>query len=379
MDALTKLTIQLIKQPSTNLKNHGCQNIIIKFLKKLHFTIELMNFEDTINIWAYQGNQKNKTLLFVGHTDVVPPGNLQNWNYPPFSGLIHNNVLYGRGASDMKGALAAMLIAVKNFIIKYPHHSGRLAFIITSDEEGSGKNGTIKVVNNLIQRNEKIDYCIIGEPSSHVQIGDIIKNGRRGSLTITLKIYGIQGHVAYPQFSKNPIHLAIPMLSTLLHTTWDQQPSIFFPPTTIQITDINTNNNNDNIIPDQIILNFNLRFNDQSSFNNIKKCIEKILKHHKLTYHIDFKLSAEPYISKPGILSDIVIHTIKNYQNITPQIETSGGTSDGRFIAKMGAEIIELGALHRTIHKTNECIHLTNLKLLNIIYQKIIEKLFLSV
>lgn len=379
MNSLQKLTIRLINQPSTHLKNHDCQKIITNFLKKLNFIVELMHFEDTINIWAYRGNKKHTTLLFLGHTDVVIPGNLHNWKYPPFSGTIHNHILYGRGASDMKGALAAMLIAVKNFIKKYPNHTGRLAFIITSDEEGSGKNGTIKVTKKLIQRNEKIDYCIVGEPSSQQQIGDIIKNGRRGSLTATLKIHGAQGHVAYPQLAKNPIHLVLPILSTFLNTTWDQKPSKFFPPTTIQFTDINTNNTHDNIIPDQITLNFNFRFNDQTSVDHIKKYINKILIYHKLMYHINFKLSAELYFSKPGKLADIVIHTIKNQQKFLPKIETTGGTSDGRFISKMGSEIIELGALYRTIHKINECIHLTDLKLLNTIYQKIIEKLFVSI
>lgn len=378
MNTLEKLTIKLINQPSINLKHYNCQKIIIDFLKQLNFKIELMQFADTINIWAYQQKKYTKTLLFLGHTDVVTPGNLHDWNYPPFEGLISNHVLYGRGASDMKGALAAMLIAVKNFIQKYPNHPGRLAFILTSDEEGSGKNGTIKVVKNLMQRNEKIDYCIIGEPSSHRQIGDIIKNGRRGSLTVTLKIHGTQGHIAYPQFSINPIHITLPVLSTLLTTKWDQGTSVFFPPTTIQIVDINTNNTNDNIIPSQINLKFNFRFNDQFSICNTKKLIKKILVHHKLTYHINFNISAELYLSKPGTLAKIVMHAISSVQNIIPKIKTTGGTSDGRFIAKMGTEIIELGALNQTIHKTNECIHITDLKLLNTIYQKIIEQLFLT-
>lgn len=375
MTLLKTLAIQLINQPSVNLKHPDCQNIIINFLKTLKFKIELMNFNNTINIWAYRGQKKNITLLFLGHTDVVTPGNLKNWDYPPFSGYIHNNILYGRGASDMKGALAAMLIATENFIKKNPNHLNRVAFLITSDEEGSGINGTKKVIETLIKRKEKIEFCIVGEPSSQHQIGDIIKNGRRGSITTQLIIYGIQGHVAYPQFAKNPIHLVIPMLSALLNTTWDQKPSMFFPPTTMQITNINTNNINDNIIPNQITLNFNFRFNNQSSTHQIEKKIKKILEYYKLTYHIYFKVSAEPYLSKPGKLADIVIKIIKNYQKITPQLETSGGTSDGRFISKMGTEIIELGALHRTIHKANECIDLKDLKILSIIYQQIIEKL----
>lgn len=379
MNSLKKLTIELINQPSIHPKHRGCQKIITNFLKKLHFKIELMNFNDTINIWAYRGYNQHKTLLFLGHTDVVTPGDLNAWSHPPFSGFIHDNILYGRGASDMKGSLAAMLIAVKNFIKKYPNHPSRLAFIITSDEEGSGINGTKKVVEKLMQRNETIHYCIVGEPSSHLQIGDIIKNGRRGSLTAILKIYGTTGHVAYPQFSQNIIHLILPMLSTFLNIQWDHNLNASFPPTTIQITDINTNNNNINVMPEKIILNFNFRFNDKSSANNIKQYIHEILIRNKLKYHIDFETSAEPYLSIPGKLTDITIQAIQNYQKIKPKIETTGGTSDGRFIAKMGTEIIEFGALHHTIHKANECIHLTDLKLLNLIYQRIIENLFLTI
>lgn len=378
MNILQKLTIQLINQPSINLKNNDCHSIIINFLKKLHFIIELMNFQDTINIWAYRGEKKYKTLLFLGHTDVVTPGNLNHWKYPPFAGLIHDHILYGRGASDMKGALAAMLIAIKNFVEKFPHYPGRIACIITSDEEGTGTNGTVKVINTLIQRHENIDYCIVGEPSSTLKIGDVIKNGRRGSLTVKLKIHGIQGHVAYPQFLKNPIHTTLPALLTLLtNTSWEKKSSNYFPTTTMQITDINTNNNNNNITPNHILLNFNFRFNDQTPIHHIKNKIHEILTYYKLTYHINYKLFAEPYLSTPGQLTKTVMQVIKNYQKITPLIETTGGTSDGRFVAKMGTEIIELGALHHTIHKVNECIHLTDLKQLNIIYQKIIENLFL--
>ncbi|URJ31212.1 succinyl-diaminopimelate desuccinylase [Blochmannia endosymbiont of Camponotus sp.] len=371
------LAQQLIKQPSVCPRNNNCHEIIIDYLQKLNFNIELMQFDDTLNIWAYHGDKKHNTLLFLGHTDVVDPGNLHSWNYPPFSGLIHDNVLYGRGAVDMKGALAAMLVASDNFINKHPNYQGRLAFLITSDEEGTGINGTTKVVESLMIRNEHIDYCIVGEPSSQHQIGDVIKNGRRGSLTGKLKIYGSQGHVAYPQFSKNPIHLVIPILSKLLNTTWDQEKNVFFPPTTIQITNIYTDNNNNNIIPHTVTLDFNFRFNNKSSVEDIKKCIKKILEYHSLTYDINWKLSAEPYFSNPGKLTNVVVNVIKYYQKFEPCLETTGGTSDGRFIAKMGAEVIELGACNHTIHKVNEYIDLADLKLLSSIYQKIIENILL--
>ncbi|URJ30461.1 succinyl-diaminopimelate desuccinylase [Candidatus Blochmannia vicinus (nom. nud.)] len=378
---LEMLAQKLIKQPSVYPRNNSCHEIIIDYLQKLNFNIELMQFDDTFNIWAYHGDKKQQqhTLLFLGHTDVVEPGNLQSWNYPPFSGIIHDNALHGRGAVDMKGALAAMLVASDNFINTHPNYQGRLAFLITSDEEGTGINGTTKVVESLTIRNEHIDYCIVGEPSSQHQIGDVIKNGRRGSLIGKLTIYGSQGgHVAYPQFSKNPIHLVIPTLLEFLNTTWDQDKNIFFPPTTMQITNIYTNNNiNNNIIPHTITLDFNFRFNNKSSIEDIKKCIKKILEYHSLTYNIDWKLSAEPYFSNPGKLTNVVVNAIKYYQKIEPCLETTGGTSDGRFIAKMGAEVIELGARNHTIHKVNEYIDLADLKLLSSIYQKIIEDLLL--
>ncbi|WHL25183.1 MAG: succinyl-diaminopimelate desuccinylase [Candidatus Blochmannia vicinus] len=376
------LAQKLIKQPSVCPRNNSCHEIIVDYLQELNFNIELMQFDDTINIWAYhhgdKEQQKYTTLLFLGHTDVVDPGNPKYWNYPPFSGLINNNALHGRGAADMKGALAAMLVASDNFINNNPNYQGRLAFLITSDEEGTGINGTTKVVESLITRNEHIDYCIVGEPSSQHQIGDIIKNGRRGSLMGQLTIYGSQGHVAYPQFSKNPIHLVVPILSDLLNTTWDQKKNIFFPPTTIQITNIYTNNNNNNnIIPHTVTLDFNFRFNNKSSIEDIKTYINKILESYSLTYKIDWKLSAEPYFSNPGKLTNVVINAIKYYQKFEPYLETTGGTSDGRFISKMGTEVIELGARNHTIHKFNEYIDLSDLKLLSFIYQKIIEDLLL--
>ncbi|WP_159715195.1 succinyl-diaminopimelate desuccinylase [Blochmannia endosymbiont of Camponotus nipponensis] len=379
---LITLAQKLIQQPSVNPKHHICHEIITNYLQKLGFNIELMHFNDTLNLWAFHSCKRNqkRTLLFIGHTDVVDPGDLQCWNYPPFSGLINDNTLNGRGTVDMKGALAAMLVAANNFITQNSNYQGRLAFLITSDEEGTGINGTTKVVDTLIMRNEHIDYCIVGEPSSQQQLGDVIKNGRRGSLTAKLTIHGTQGHVAYPQFSKNPIHLVIPALSNLLKTTWDKEISRLFPPTAVQISNIYTNNNNNsnNVIPQNVILNCNFRFNDKCPINKIKKYTNEIFRHHTLNYHVDWKLSAEPYFSKPGKLTNVVINAVKYYQKFTPRLETTGGTSDGRFIAKMGAEVIELGARNHTIHKINEYIDLIDLKLLHSIYQKIIEDILLT-
>ncbi|URJ24999.1 succinyl-diaminopimelate desuccinylase [Candidatus Blochmannia ocreatus (nom. nud.)] len=384
-ESVITLAQKLIQQPSITSTSCNCHKIINNYLQQLNFKIEFMKFKDTINIWAYHnGNRKNKyikthTLLFLGHTDVVTPGTLKNWKYPPFSGVIHDNILYGRGAADMKGALAAMLIAAKNFVHNNSDYPGKIAFLITSDEEGKGTNGTIKVVQSLLKRNEKINYCIVGEPTSQNKIGDVIKNGRRGSLTATLTILGIQGHVAYPQFSKNPIHSIIPAISDLLNTKWDQINNTLFPETTMQITNIiSNNNNNNNIIPNEVTLQINLRFNTLTSVNNIKKQIHKILQSNNLNYNINWQLHAEPYFSKPGKFTNIVINIIKDSQKFTPVLETTGGTSDGRFVAKMGSEIIELGALNCSIHKFNEHIHIKDLKILQFLYQEILEKLFIN-
>lgn len=376
---LISLAQRLIQQPSLNPSHHNCHEIIADYLKKINFNVELMRFDHTLNIWAFHSSkaQPTCTLLFIGHTDVVDPGDLQCWDYPPFSGLIHNNTLHGRGAVDMKGALAAMLVAANNFINQNPNYPGRIAFLITSDEEGSGINGTKKSVESLIARNEHIDYCIVGEPSSEHQLGDVIKNGRRGSIIGQVTIHGSQGHVAYPQFSKNLIHSVIPALTDLINTTWDQEKSILFPPTIAQITNIHSNKNNNNVTPHTIILNFNIRFNDKCSIDDIKKYTHKIFTYHALIYNIDWELSAKPYFSNPGKLTNVVINAIRYYQAFKPRLETTGGTSDGRFIAAMGTEVIELGARNHTIHKVNEYIDLTDLKLLHSIYQKIIEDLML--
>lgn len=385
INELIKLTQQLINQPSITPNDCACQQIIAQYLKKINFSIEYMNHNDTRNLWAYHTGFKNQTsehyntLLFLGHTDVVSPGNIKNWDFPPFSGKIKNNILYGRGSADMKGAIAAMLIAAKCFIKEYPQYPGRIAFLLTSDEEGSGSNGIVQAVNSLLQRNEHIEYCIIGEPSSEYKLGDVIKNGRRGSYNGQLTIYGSQGHVAYPQFLTNPIHLSASILLKLLHTTWDTKNSTLFPPTSIQITNIYTDitkNSTNNITPNKLILKFNLRFNDQSSIYTIQNNIKNILSIHNLRYHLDSESTSEPYFSIPGKLANITINTIRDYQKIIPKLKTTGGTSDGRFITKMRSEIIELGALNQTIHKINECINLTDLKLLSNIYLTILKKIF---
>lgn len=335
-----------------------------------------MNFNDTSNIWAYKG--QGKTFLFCGHTDVVHPGDIKLWKFPPFLPTINKGFLFGRGAVDMKGALSSMLIATKNFVKKYPTHKGRLAFLITSDEEASGLNGTQKVIKKLKNQNEKIEYCLVGEPTSKNIVGDIIKNGRRGSLTVYLNIYGIQGHVAYPKISKNPIHEIIPFLNELILTKLDNGNK-YFSRSNIQIVNIQTNNISSNLIPNKCTLEINIRFNNELTEKKIQSYIINLLKKYNINYSIKWNLFGLPFITKKNKLLNIVIKSIKykNKEIKKPKINTDGGTSDGRFIANIDTEVIELGLVNSTIHKINECVKIQDLKILSLIYQDILEKLML--
>ncbi|AKC60077.1 succinyl-diaminopimelate desuccinylase [Blochmannia endosymbiont of Polyrhachis (Hedomyrma) turneri] len=375
MQKIIQLAQKLINIPSLSPNDAGCQKLIIKKLKKLKFNIELMPFKNTTNLWASRGT--GTTLTFAGHTDIVPPGNIDDWTFPPFEGTINNNVLYGRGATDMKGSLAAMIIAAESFITQHPNHQGKLSFLITSDEEGEAIYGTKKIIETLINRHEKIDYCLLGEPSSCNQLGDTIKNGRRGSLTAKITIHGIQGHVAYPNLAKNPIHIAITQgLNTLINTIWDHGNNIF-PATTMQISSIRSGIHS-NIIPSQIDIECNFRFNNISTPHKIQDKVNNIMKKHNLTYNINWYLMATPYFSHPGKLMHATIKSIEHFQKIKPKLDTSGGTSDGRFIKKIGAEIIELGTINQTMHKINECVNTIDLKTLSKIYKNIIERVLLS-
>lgn len=368
------LAKQLIKRPSLTPEDAGCQEIIIARLRAFGFSVHSMDFGKTLNFWAWRG--KGCTLAFAGHTDVVPSGDAQCWHSPPFEPVLRNDMLYGRGAADMKGALAAMVIAAERFISQYPQHQGRLGFLITSDEEGSAIDGMAKVVEILMARQERLDYCLVGEPSSHLQLGDIVKNGRRGSLTANLLIEGIQGHVGYPYFADNPIHRAIPVLNELLATKWDHG-NAFFSPTTMQITNVHAGTNASNIIPGELKVQFNFRFSTELTDKIIRQRVNKLMRARGLRYHINWFLSGHPFLTPRGKLLDAVVQTIECYQNITPCLETSGGTSDGRFIARMGAQVVELGPVNSTIHKVDECVSITDLQLLSRMYQRIMELLVL--
>ncbi|MFP3014327.1 MAG: succinyl-diaminopimelate desuccinylase [Arsenophonus sp.] len=368
-----ELAQQLIRQPSVSPNDHDCQKILINRLKKLGFSIESMPYSDTSNLWAYHG-EHGKTLAFAGHTDVVPAGATNDWNYPPFTPTLSNGLLYGRGAIDMKGSIAAMIVAAERFIADFPKHTGRLAFLITSDEEDKASNGMVKIVDKLMNRNERIDYCIIGEPSSHVNLGDTIKNGRRGSLSAKLIINGSQGHVAYPHLVNNPIHNSLHFLNKLINKKWDVGND-FFPPTSLQIFNICSSYVNNNIVPNELIIQFNFRFSSEIADKEIRHEVERMLKKYQLNYKIDWLLSGNPFLTKKGKLINIVSQIIEEYCFYQPKLSTDGGTSDGRFIAKMGAQIVELGPLNKTIHKVNECISIVDLQRLCLIYQQIMQKI----
>ncbi|UYA59465.1 N-succinyl-L,L-diaminopimelate desuccinylase [Pectobacterium sp. F1-1] len=367
-----ELAQQLIKRPSLSPNDEGCQALIIERLTAIGFTVEAMDFGDTQNFWAWRG--AGKTLAFAGHTDVVPSGDENQWQHPPFEPIIRDGMLYGRGAADMKGSLAAMVIAAERFVAAHPNHQGRLAFLITSDEEASAVNGTVKVVEALMARNERLDYCLVGEPSSTHVVGDVVKNGRRGSITANLYVHGVQGHVAYPHLADNPVHRAAPALNELITTEWDRGND-FFPPTTMQIANIQAGTGSNNVIPGELFVQFNFRFSTELTDTLIQQRVAELLDRHQLNYTIDWKLSGQPFLTARGELVDAVVNAVEHYNEVTPELLTNGGTSDGRFIARMGAQVVELGPVNATIHKVDECVSAADLQLLSRMYQRIMEQL----
>lgn len=367
-----ELAQQLIKRPSLSPNDEGCQQLMIDRLQAIGFTVEAMDFEDTQNFWAWRG--EGQTLAFAGHTDVVPTGDEKRWDNPPFEPAIRDGMLYGRGAADMKGSLAAMVVAAERFVAANPNHQGRLAFLITSDEEASATHGTVKVVETLRARNERLDYCLVGEPSSTERVGDVVKNGRRGSITANLHIHGVQGHVAYPHLADNPVHRAMPALNELVAIEWDRGNE-FFPPTSMQIANVQAGTGSNNVIPGDFYVQFNFRFSTELTDAMIKQRVEELLERHQLNYSIEWRLSGQPFLTSRGALVDAVVNAVEHYSELTPQLLTTGGTSDGRFIAQMGAQVVELGPVNATIHKVNECVNAADLQLLSRMYQRIMEQL----
>lgn len=367
-----ELTQQLIRRPSLSPDDAGCQALLIARLEAIGFKIETMNIDDTLNFWATRG--EGETLAFAGHTDVVPPGDASRWINPPFEPTIRDGMLFGRGAADMKGSLAAMVVAAERFVAVRPHHRGRLAFMITSDEEASGTNGTVKVVERLMARRERLDYCLVGEPSSTEVVGDVVKNGRRGSITANLTVHGVQGHVAYPHLADNPVHRAMPALTELVATEWDQGNE-FFPATSMQIANVQAGTGSNNVIPGELFVQFNFRFSTELTDEMIRQRVAELLDRHQLRYTIEWKLSGQPFLTSRGKLVDAVVKAVAHYNEIKPRLLTTGGTSDGRFIARMGAQVVELGPVNATIHKINECVKASDLQMLSRMYQRIMEQL----
>ncbi|MCO4799461.1 MAG: succinyl-diaminopimelate desuccinylase [Colwelliaceae bacterium] len=369
-----ELTKELISRISVTPEDAECQVLMADILSKSGFNNESMVFEDTTNLWSRRGTQ-SPVFCFAGHTDVVPAGNLELWHSPPFEPTIKDGMLYGRGAADMKGSLAAMLVATDKFVSDYPDHIGSIAYLITSDEEGPFINGTTRVIDTLEARNEKIDYCIVGEPSSTTEIGDIIKNGRRGSISGELTIHGKQGHVAYPQHVKNPIHLAMPALAELSSMHWDHGNE-FFPETSFQLSNIESGTGATNVVPGHLTAWFNLRFSTELTFDKIVDKINAVLTEHQLDYDIKWTFNGKPFITEPGLFINAVSKAIQTVTSRSTKLSTSGGTSDGRFIAPTGAEVIEVGPCNATIHQVNESVKCSDLEaLVEIYYQTLVNVL----
>ncbi|MDH1234649.1 succinyl-diaminopimelate desuccinylase [Stutzerimonas stutzeri] len=361
------LACELINRPSVTPLDEGCQQLMSQRLAACGFAIEPMHIEDVENFWAIRGNE-GPVLCFAGHTDVVPTGPLQAWQNPPFSARIDElGMLHGRGAADMKGSLAAMVVAVERFTADHPDHKGQIAFLITSDEEGPAHHGTKAVVERLRERGQRLDWCIVGEPSSTSLVGDVVKNGRRGSLGGTLTVRGQQGHVAYPHLARNPIHLAAPALAELAAEHWDDG-NAFFPPTSFQISNLNAGTGATNVIPGTLEAVFNFRFSTESTVEGLQQRTAAILDKHGLDWSVDWALSGLPFLTEPGALLDGVAKAIRSVTGRETTPSTSGGTSDGRFIATLGTQVVELGPVNATIHQVDEHILASDLDLLTEIY-----------
>jgi succinyl-diaminopimelate desuccinylase len=358
----------LLSRPSLTPDDSGCQQILSERLSPLGFVIEPMRFGKVDNLWARRGVQA-PVLCFAGHTDVVPTGPVEKWRSDPFVPTVRDAVLYARGAADMKSSIAAFVCAVEDFVAEHPRHEGSIALLITSDEEADAIDGTVKVVEALRARGEKLDYCIVGEPTSDEKIGDAIKNGRRGSLSAKLVVKGVQGHVAYPHLAANPIHLFGPALAELAQTKWDEGNE-YFPPTTWQVSNIHGGTGAFNVIPGELEVLFNFRFSTASSVESLQQRVQETLSRHQVKYDIHWSLSAKPYLTPRGRLVEAVSNAVATITGAKSALSTSGGTSDGRFIADICEEVLEIGPLNSTIHKIDECIPLSDLDALHRIYRQ---------
>lgn len=376
MSETLELAKALIARPSVTPEDAGCQPLLIERLERLGFTIERLPFGEVANFWARRGSER-PLLVLAGHTDVVPPGPIEPWDSDPFTPRIRDGFLYGRGAADMKGSLAAMATACERFVSTRPDHRGSIAFLITSDEEGPATNGTRKVVEHLLARDEHIDWCLVGEPTSERRVGDVIKNGRRGSLNGVLTVAGTQGHIAYPHLADNPVHRFAPALAELCSVRWDEGNE-FFPPTSFQISNVHAGTGADNVIPGELEVVFNFRYSTEVNAEQLRNEVESILNRHALSYRVDWKLSGEPFLTRPDILVDAVGKAVRDIAGLEPRLSTEGGTSDGRFIAPAGAQVVELGPVNATIHKVNECVAVEDLETLSRCYERVLDILLVE-
>lgn len=373
MSATLELTLDLIRRPSVTPIDADCQTVMAERLSALGFVIEKMRFGDVDNLWARRGST-GPVFCFAGHTDVVPTGDLNRWQSDPFLPQVRDGKLYGRGTADMKSALAAMVVACERFVAEHPNHHGSIAFLITSDEEGPSINGTVKVIETLEARQEKITWCLVGEPSSTKQLGDVIKNGRRGSLNGILTVKGKQGHVAYPHLANNPIHRAAPALAALSAEVWDHG-NAFFPATSFQVSNIHAGTGANNVIPADLTAVFNFRFSTEVTAEQLKARTHALLDQHGLNYDLEWSLSGQPFLTAEGELVAAAQRAIADVMGIQTQLSTSGGTSDGRFIAPTGAQVLELGVLNATIHQVDEHVNVAELEPLTDLYQSILTQL----
>jgi len=373
MSPTLELASDLIRCPSISPEDRGCLDLISARLGKLGFRNERLQYPPVDNLWARRGVGR-PVLCFAGHTDVVPTGPREAWRTDPFEPVIKDGRLYGRGAADMKSGLAAMVTAAERFLARHPDHKGQLAFLLTSDEEGAAVDGTRRVVEALESRGEKIDWCVVGEPTSHESLGDTIKIGRRGSLSCQLTVHGVQGHIAYPHLADNPVHAFAPALAELVARHWDEG-NAYFQPTSFQVANIAAGTGAPNVIPGELRVRFNLRFSTEQTVESLQTAILEILDRYRVKYSLDWIIAGLPFLTQPGVLTHAVSAAVSEVTGHEPAYSTTGGTSDGRFIAPTGAQVVELGVGNATIHKVNECARISDIEQLTLVYERVMEKL----
>jgi succinyl-diaminopimelate desuccinylase len=374
MSATLDLTKAMIARPSISPTDGGCQEMMIERLEPLGFEVERLRFGNVDNFWAKRKGGEGPVLCLAGHTDVVPTGPMEEWHSDPFDPVVRDGYLFGRGAADMKSGLAAMVTAVEGFVRARPAHAGTIAFLITSDEEGPSVDGTRRVVEVLKERQERIDWCLVGEPSSDKRFGDTVKIGRRGSLSGRLTVHGVQGHIAYPQLAENPVHMLAPALAELVAHTWDEGNE-FFQPTSFQISNLSAGTGAPNVIPGELKARFNIRWSPEQTLEGLQQAVTGILDRHHVRYSLEWFVSGLPFYTPPGELSGAVSQAVREIAGVETRLTTGGGTSDGRFIAPMGAQVVELGVVNQTIHKVNECVRVEDVDALSKTYERVMELL----